>query len=334
MRYVIIGAGAIGGSLGGRLHQGGHEVVLVARGEHGRVLREDGLTLVTPEGRARLRVPVVSGPAEIGLAPDDVLVLAVKTQDTVAALDAWRGRPVLGGGTAGERLPVLCAQNGVANEVMALRRFRRVYGAFVLLPATYLTPGEIVAPGAPLTGLLVLGRHPSGIDDTAERIAADLEASRFRAVTVPDLPRWKYLKLLGNLGNAIEAVCGEPSPELHVRARAEADHVLRAAGIDRADDADIAELRGALVETREIEGEQVSRNSSWQSIRRGGSVETDYLNGEIVVMGRTLGVPTPVNEALQDAANESARLGRAPGELSLDELVARIAAHERLTVGG
>ncbi|MEV4257901.1 2-dehydropantoate 2-reductase N-terminal domain-containing protein [Spirillospora sp. NPDC049652] len=324
MRYVVIGAGAIGCSIGGRLHQAGHEVVLVARGEHGRVLRQDGLTLRTPGERLRLRVPVVFGPEEIELAPGDVLVLAVKTQDTVAALDAWRGRPVRGGGTAAERLPVFCAQNGVANEPMALRRFRRVYGAFVLLPASYLKPGEVVAPCAPLTGLLVLGRHPSGADETAERIGAHLAASCFRTQVVPDLPRWKYLKLLGNLGNAIEAVCGEPSPDLHARAWTEADRVLETAGIGHAANRDIAELRGDAVEVRHVDGVPEIRNSSWQSLARGGSIETDYLNGEIVLLGRLHGVPTPVNEVLLDAANESARLNRAPGEVSLKELTARV----------
>ncbi|RFU36982.1 ketopantoate reductase family protein [Actinomadura logoneensis] len=324
MRYVVIGAGAIGCSIGGRLHQAGHDVVLVARGEHGRVLREDGLTLVTPGERLRLRVPVVSGPDEVELDPDHVLVLAVKTQDTVAALDAWRHRPVRGGGTAGERLPVFCAQNGVANERMALRRFRHVYGAFVLLPASYLEPGEVIAPCGPLTGLLVLGRHPSGADGTAERIGADLAASRFRTEVVPDLPRWKYLKLLGNLGNAIEAVCGEPSPDLHARAWAEADRVLEAAGIGHAANRDVAELRGDAVEVRHVDGVSELRNSSWQSLARGGSLETDYLNGEIVLLGRLHGVPTPVNETLLDVANEFARLRRSPGELTLKELTARV----------
>ncbi|MEV5569877.1 2-dehydropantoate 2-reductase N-terminal domain-containing protein [Spirillospora sp. NPDC052269] len=326
MRYVVIGAGAIGCSIGGRLHQSGHDVVLVARGEHGRVLREDGLTLITPEERLRLRVPVVSGPDELDLTPDDVLVLAVKTQDTVAALDAWRDRPVPGGGTAGERLPVFCAQNGVSNEPMALRRFRRVYGAFALLPSSFLTPGEVVAPCAPMTGLIVLGRYPSGTDDTAEHIAADLAASRFRAEVVSDLPRWKYLKLLGNLENAVEAVCGERSLDLYARALAEAETVLAAAGIDHATNEDIAGLRGDAVEVRPMEDVPQTRNSSWQSLARGGSLETDHLNGEIVLLGRLHGVPTPVNEALLEAANESARLNRAPGELTLEQLTARITA--------
>ncbi|RKT54636.1 ketopantoate reductase family protein [Saccharothrix australiensis] len=327
MRYIVIGAGAIGCSVGGRLHESGHEVVLVARGEHGDALRADGLELITPDQRLRLRVPVVSGPAEVRLRPDDVLVLAVKTQDSVAALDAWCGEPVLGGGTAGERLPVLCAQNGVANERLALRRFRQVLAACVVLPSTFLTPGRVVAPCAPLTGLLPLGRYPSGVDRTCELVAADLAESRMSAPVFADVMRWKYAKLLGNLGNAVEAVCGRRSPALVALARQEADRVLTAAGIDRASEAEFARLQGDSVTVRPIDGVDRGLGSSWQSVVRGKtSVEAPYLNGEIVLLGRTHGVPTPVNETLAHAAVESARLGRAPDEALLDRLTERVEA--------
>ena len=48
MRYIIIGAGAVGGTIGGRLFASGHEVVLVARGRHLDALRAHGLRLETP----------------------------------------------------------------------------------------------------------------------------------------------------------------------------------------------------------------------------------------------------------------------------------------------
>src|SRR5947208_7966753 len=99
MRYIIIGAGAVGGSIGGRLAGAGHEVVLVARGAHYANLRGFGLHLRVPDGSYTYRLPTVDGPAGLGeLRPDDVLVLAVKTQDTAAALQAWGAAPVAGGG--------------------------------------------------------------------------------------------------------------------------------------------------------------------------------------------------------------------------------------------
>ena len=57
MRYIIIGAGAVGGAIGGRLFESGHEVVLVARGAHLEALREGGLRLRTPEGSLTLPGP-------------------------------------------------------------------------------------------------------------------------------------------------------------------------------------------------------------------------------------------------------------------------------------
>jgi 2-dehydropantoate 2-reductase len=48
MRYIVIGAGAVGGTIGGRLFESGHDVVLVARGPHLDALRAHGLRLATP----------------------------------------------------------------------------------------------------------------------------------------------------------------------------------------------------------------------------------------------------------------------------------------------
>ncbi len=210
MRYIIIGAGAVGGTIGGCLALAGHEVVLTARGAHLDALRGHGLRLSTPSGTEKVLVRAIGGPDEIDLRPGDVLVVATKSQDSVAVLSEWAGQPVAGGGTASLDLPVICAQNGVANERFALRRFRQVYGMCVWMPAIHLAPGEVAAYGEPLAGLLWVGRYPAGTDETIERVAADLAGSRFLAPVSPEVMRWKYRKLLGNLGNAIEALCVPP----------------------------------------------------------------------------------------------------------------------------
>jgi len=340
MRYVIIGAGAIGGTIGGRLAESGHEVVLVARGAHLDALREGGLRLATPDGTRTHRLPVASGPEEVELRAGDVLVLAVKSQDTVAALDAWAPRPVAGAAypdaVAAEVLPLLCAQNGVANERAALRRFARVYGVCVWLPSTFLAPGAISAEAAPLSGMLHIGRYPGGVDETAEKIAADLEASHFAAPVTDSVMRWKYAKLLDNLGNAVDAVCGplhgpqgrhrDPQvAELLLRVRVEGERALAAAGIDWTPREEQRARRGNLVDVVPVPGAERVGSSSWQSLARGtGSVEADWLNGEIVLLGREHGVPTPVNEAVRLAANSLARQGRPPGSMDPRELAARI----------
>ncbi|MEU3614932.1 2-dehydropantoate 2-reductase N-terminal domain-containing protein [Streptomyces sp. NPDC006872] len=327
MRYIIIGAGAVGGTIGGRLAEAGQQVVLVARGAHRAALAENGLRLRVPDGELTYRLPVVDGPGELGtLRADDVLVLAVKTQDGEAALQAWGPAPVEGGGTAAERLPLVCAQNGVEGPRLALRRFRHVYGVCVWLPSTHVEPGVVSAAGAPLTGILHLGRYPHGTDDTVRRIAADLEKAHFEAPVVPDVSRWQYAKLLSNLGNALEAVTGpidEPAAEaLFERVRAEGAAVLRAAGIAYASVEEQRAVRGDKVTLVPLDGAPRGGGSSWQSLSRGaGSIEADHLNGEMAFLGRLHGVPTPLNELLQHLANEFARERRAPGSLPLPELI-------------
>ncbi|MER7841088.1 2-dehydropantoate 2-reductase N-terminal domain-containing protein [Streptomyces sp. NPDC096040] len=322
MRYIIIGAGAIGGTIGARLAEAGREVVLVARGAHYAAMKADGLRFQVSDGEHVHRLPVVEGPDALGdLRPDDVLVLTVKTQDCEAALDTWGAAPVAGGGTAAERLPVVCAQNGVESKWIALRRFRRVYGVAVWMPATFVEPGVVSAPGAPLTGILHLGRHPHGVDDTARRIAADLETARFAAPVVADVARWQYAKLLGNLANAINAlswpVAGEEARRLYARVRAEGESVLRAAGIPYASAQELQETHGDRV--RWAGG---GAGSSWQSLTRGtGTIEADYLNGEIVLLGRLHGVATPLNELLQRLATTFARERRPAGSLPEAELL-------------
>ncbi|MGW3098280.1 ketopantoate reductase family protein [Streptomyces sp. NPDC001102] len=327
MRYIIIGAGAVGGAIGGRLAGAGHEVVLVARGAHLAALREDGLRLTVPDGRHTYRLPAVEGPDELGaLRADDVLVLAVKTQDTAAALAAWGPAPVAGGGTAAERLPLLCAQNGVEGQRLALRVFRHVYGVCVWLPATFVEPGRISAVCAPLTGILHLGRYPHGTDETVRRIAADLEKTRFlQAPVVPDVTRWQYAKLLSNLANALEAVssvAGDRAGELYRRVRAEGEAVLDAAGIAYASAEEQRETRGHKVDPVPLDGAPRGGGSSWQSLTRGtGTIEADHLNGEIALLGRLHGVPAPLNELLQRLANSFAREHRAAGSMPVEELV-------------
>ena len=322
MRYIVIGAGAVGGSIGARLFQAGHEVVLVARGRHLEVLQAHGLTFLTPDGTSTLQIPAVGGPAELILRPDDVLLLAVKLQDSAAICGDWAGQPVEGGRTAGEDLPLFCVQNGVEGERLALRRFDRVYGVCVMLAASHLEPGEILANFEPVTGILTVGRYPEGVDALCQQVAADLVESNFRAPVSSAVMRWKYTKLLANLGNAIEAIVGatDDAAELHRLADQEGSAVLAAARIDRAREEEDAAARKGL-RFIEIANHARGGGSSWQSIVRGaGSIETDYLTGEIVLLGRLHGVPTPVNAVLQRVANEHARQGIPPGTMSVAEL--------------
>ena len=315
MRFIVFGAGAIGGVIGARLHQGGHDVLLIARGPHLAALRSGGLRIESPDGSEIARVPCVGHPDEVAWREGDEVLLATKTQDTAAALDALaRSAPPV--------CPVVCAQNGVENERLALRRFANVYGVAVMCPTAHLEPGVVQAFAAPITGLLDVGRWPAGADETANTLAAAFRASSFVSEARPDISRWKYRKLLMNLGNAVQALCASGGKELAQRARAEGEACLRAAGIDFASEAEDRERRGEILKLGSIAGRARAGGSTWQSLARAsGSIETDYLNGEIVLLGRVHGVPTPVNELLQRLAAEAARERRPPGGFGEDALL-------------
>ncbi len=122
--------------------------------------------------------------------------------------------------------------------------------------------------------------------------------------------RWKYTKLLMNLGNAVDATCApsEAAGTLVRHARREGVAVFAAAGIEHTSQDEDRERRADLLTIRPIEGSGRGGGSTWQSFARGtGAIEADYLNGEIVRIGREHGVATPVNERVRTFANEMAR---------------------------
>jgi 2-dehydropantoate 2-reductase len=318
MRFVVIGAGAVGGVVGGHLAEHRHDVILVARGAHGEALRQRGLRIESPDAVVQLDIPVVQHPSEISWTADDVVLLTVKTQDAALALRDLRA-------VAPDDLPIVCMQNGVESERMALRCFARVYGVCVICPTSHFTPGVVQAWSAPTTGILDVGRYPAGVDDVARALAAALRGSTFSSAARPDIMRWKYTKLLANLGNAIEAICGPAArggTTIGSLARAEGIACFKAAGIAYVSERKDA-ARRAVLNLRPIAGQARAGGSSWQSLqRRAGSIETDYLNGEVVLLGRLHGIATPANALLQRLANQMARDAVPPGTLAPEDLLA------------
>jgi 2-dehydropantoate 2-reductase len=215
-------------------------------------------------------------------------------------------------------------QNGVENERRVLRRFPHTYAMCVMCPATHLRPGVIQAHSAPVSGLLDLGRYPSGVDDGAHAVADALDATTFQSVARPDIMRWKYRKLLMNLANAVEALCGpaDRGSALAHEAQREGSAVLEAAGIDVASAEEDRIRRGDALQMRTTSSGEWGGGSSWQSLVRGtGSIEAEFLNGEIVLLGALHGVATPVNALLQRLAVEAAAQGSPPATWGVEELL-------------
>jgi 2-dehydropantoate 2-reductase len=323
LRFVLFGAGAVGGVVGACLHQSGHEVSLIARGEHGRAIRERGMTFERPGVPAvTLNIPVAPSPAELEWAGDEIVLLATKSQDTASALSDLRGAAPID-------TPVVCVQNAVENERIAARLFPRVYGAVVMAPTGHLEPGIVQAYGSRGVGVIDVGRYPAGVDEVCERVAGALDASDFSSRARPDIMRFKYAKLLANLGNAVDAIC-EPGPgvdELNGLAKEEGRAALAAAGIEFvAEEVNDVQARWERLDVQPIEGRPRAGSSTRQSLVRGGSVETDYLNGEISLLGRLHGVPTPVNDALCELSDRHVRERRPPATVPAEEVLDRARA--------
>jgi 2-dehydropantoate 2-reductase len=315
MRFVVVGAGAIGGAVGGRLFERGFDVTLVARGEHGRALQSGGLVLESPGETVTLPISVVTDPAQVSWDGDPVVLLAVKGQGTDHALEQLV--------VAAPDTAVVCMQNGVENERRVLRHFPNTYGMCVMCPASQLRPGVVQVHSAPVSGLLDLGRFPSGLDERGRAIADAIATTTFQSVARPDIMRWKYRKLLMNLANAVEALCGPEGrfSALSKEAQREGKDALAAAGIDVASSEEDRERRGDYLQIAPTDSGEWQGGSSWQSLARGaGSIEADFLNGEIVLQGGLHGVPTPVNALLQRLASRAAAEGAPPGSWSVEEL--------------
>ena len=344
-RYVIIGAGAVGAAVAAQLVEAGLSVVVVARGANLAALRSGGLRYVRPDGERHVPLEVAGGPREIDLRADDVLVIATKSQDTESVVAEWAWRPVAGArpgpgaapgesAAAAEALPIVLLQNGIDSARSALRRFATVVDAVVIFPASHLRPGEVVSPGTPLAGGFVLGAAGGGsaaARAVVARIAADLDRASFATTVVDDIARYKAGKLLGNLAFNVDAVA-DPGPLRDAVAAAvvdEAHAAFAAAGIEPLEPFTAPGLDLSSWATVDVPGHERPGSSTWQSLARGGSVESDYLNGEIVLLARLHGLTAPVNSALSRWIAAAAREGSAPGGLGAAELAAILTAARR-----
>jgi 2-dehydropantoate 2-reductase len=321
MNYVFYGAGAIGGSIAARLalNLNQDQITLIARGAHYEQIQQFGLHYQSPSEENQLGLNCVKHPAEITWRPDHVVFLTMKSQDTRAALIELSR-------TAPADIAVICCQNGVHNEAEAVRFFKNVYAMVVLLPATHLSAGSVIHTAEHPGGILDLGHFPTGTDTTCQQIASDLQAAGFLCTPDPQVMRWKYTKLLQNLGNALQVLLGVDAHygDLPKRLKLEALSCFQAAGIDSVSR---EETKKHFRQVIMLAGNGASRvgGSTWQGVERGNNtVETPFLNGEISYLGRTQGIATPVNDTMTRLVNKMLSNNQPAGSYSLDDLEASI----------
>ncbi|MCC7446658.1 MAG: 2-dehydropantoate 2-reductase [Anaerolineae bacterium] len=307
MRIAIIGAGAVGSSIGALLKRAKHDVVLVARPEQVEAVRQNGLHIDGCLGTFSVSVDAAT---RLPFRPD-LALLAVKTQDVVNAVEA--NQDCLADA------PVVTLQNGVRSDelVAGLLPKPQIMGAVALVHATYLTPGKVTI-GQP--GNLLLGRSFGPRDAQVEEVARVLNDACPTQVT-DNLPGARWLKLMVNLNNALPAVTNYSMGEVYrdgylgqlaTRLMREGLQIVAAAHIPLASLPDITVTMARLVRrlplsiatriaanrAQRMEAQWPLLGSTLQSIRRGRSTEIDYLNGEIVKLGETVGLPTPLNRKI------------------------------------
>jgi 2-dehydropantoate 2-reductase len=292
MRWLILGAGSVGGYFGGRLQEAGGDVTFLVRPERARLLREQGLVIESPDGAARLQ-PKLLLPGEPAAQPFGAMLLTCKAYDLDAAIATVA--PYLGSATA--ILPLL---NGLLHldRLEAAFGFERVLGGVCHISATLGPAGEIRHLDLPPR--LVFGERAGGGSDRVRAIAADLAPAKFKSVPSEDILQemWEKFTMLSSLAGLTCLMRGSVGEIARAGGTGiartmlnEASAVATAAGRGP---------RGKFLEaTRQRLTDPAStvQASMLRDLERGGPTEGAHILGDTVARGRALGIATPLIEA-------------------------------------
>jgi 2-dehydropantoate 2-reductase len=318
-RIVVIGAGAVGSALGALLHRAGRNVVLIARPAHAAAIRQNGLRVDGDTGDFVISIEA----AEALHFRPDLALLTVKTQDVIATVKA--NQAFLNG------VPVVTSQNGVRSDELVASILPRdhIFSAVVLMHATYLLPGKVTVV---YQGELMLGRPFGPRDSKLEDIAHILNQAVPTRIT-DNIQGAHWLKLIVNLNNALPAITNFPMSEVYrdpflrslaVGAMREGLRVIDRASIRLESLPDVSVGLTRLINrvpsgiAGRIAAAKVRRlttvwplwGSTLQSIQRGRPTEIDYLNGEIVELGKRCGEDTPLNSRIVELVHQVERTGQ------------------------
>jgi 2-dehydropantoate 2-reductase len=332
MNTAVIGAGAIGSIVGGLLSKAGEDVTLVGRKAHIEAINRSGLILEGESGKTVIRIKAAEN---LDFKPD-LALLTVKAQDVVSSVR--RVQALLSGAR------VVTMQNGVRSDdqVAGLLGKENIISAVVLFSGVFLEPGKASYSKTLSTTALLIG-EPFGVSANHLQGLSALLNKALPTEVSEDIRGAHWTKLLQNLNNAVPAATGlsvqevnqySRIRELNIELMIEGLEVVKKAGIKTAP---IPGFSLSLIETMakmplvecsammksviESLGRQPILGSTLQSIKRGKSTEVDYLNGEIVDMGRKKGIPTPVNSLMVELVHQVEATGRF---LTVAELTQRL----------
>ncbi|RQO79534.1 ketopantoate reductase family protein [Acidovorax sp. FJL06] len=288
LRVAVMGAGAVGCYYGALLARAGHAVALIGRPAHVQAIRQQGLRLQTDV--LDVQVPLAASTEASAVAGADVVLFSVKSSDSEEA--ARQIRPHLAPGAL-----VLTLQNGVDNDerVRAVLDAGTPVAAAVVYVATAMAgPGHVRHHGR---GELVIAPSPR-----SEAVARQFAAAGIPTQISDNVRGALWAKLVLNCAyNALSALSQQPYGPLVQQPGVTdviADTVAECLAVARADGVRIPGDVDAAV--RGIAATMPGQLSSTaQDLARGKPSEIDHLNGYVVRRGAALGVPTPLNRALQ-----------------------------------
>lgn len=293
LKVAVMGAGAVGGLLGGLLARAGVPVTLIARGEHLRAIQERGLRVRGPVGDFTVRVPATDDTGQID--PVDLILFAVKTYQNREVLPLVE--PLMDGGTS-----VLTLQNGAGTW----EELQAALGAGRVLPGAMYVESKIEAPGVVRQQgnvyRVVFGEPGGAMTPRAQAIEAMLNSAGMPAEASTEIlkvlwTKWLFIVTLAGLTGASRAPMAEllkvgASRDLAVRVMGEVDAVGRQRGIDL--DAGVVE---ETISYMDAEADSLEA-SMYTDLEKGRPLELEALNGAVSRLGRELGVATPANDAL------------------------------------
>ena len=326
MKFLFLGAGAIGTYVGGSLAAAGDEVTFIERPETAAVIAEHGLKVHTADTTRVVRDVTVHGSAAEALAqgPYDIGVFALKSFDTQTALDELVD-------TGYEVPTILSLQNGVDNEptIAATLGADKVIAGTVATAVSKPGVGEVVEEKH--RGIGVALGHP-----LAQPLVEALDRAGLSGKAFDDAPSMKWSKLFTNLtGNATSAILDETVAELFADKRSytiEVAVLAECLAVMKAKGYRVVDLPGTPVRalawatklprfiaqpalTKALGAGRGDKMPSFHIDLHGGRgrTEVSFLNGAVARGGEQAGVPTPVNALLTDTLE-----ALSAGELPLD----------------
>ena len=291
MRIAIMGAGGVGGCLGGLLGKAGNDVWLIVRGEHLEAIRANGLKLVRPDTEFVVQVNATDNPAEVG--PVDLVLFTVKTYQNRHVITPLK--PLMGHETS-----VITLQNGVESH----EQLGAVLGPSNILPGAYWASSHILSPG--VIGEDVPAQVSFGeIDDTDSLRSPDIrkvfrDAGIETEISLDPLQvLWEKFIVLSALAGITSAAQTRPKELLKYpdartmfcNAMEESLAVGLAKGIN---------LPNNLVQDslRYVDNLPDFQNSMHGDYEAGRATELEALSGAVIRLGKQIGVKTPVHEFL------------------------------------